>query len=287
MILEDCAIPRATAITFQRQLFPMEPEMRINRALFLSLACLALGSCSGGGDESDAGADNACNALGVKVFGGEGCGNGNGPLAAIVTQDISGTFQLCSGTLVSPNQILTAGHCYDSGVIDAAVAVAGEIFQVTNAERHPRYNGSQPGAPFDLGVLTLNRESRVTPVPIFVSQKVEVGEQFTVFGYGSDEEGETGLDEGRDEILKAANMIASENAETVFLGDFDTLRTSVCTGDSGGPAIQVVNGVSGVVGVTSFDIAGCGSGSSSGFGAVAASENQSFLRKAAPRASFR
>lgn len=256
----------------------------MGRNCALLLVVLLFG-CGGEDNPAELGREGACNTLGLKIVGGEGCRAAGSPIAAILVDRGGGVFQLCSGTLITGNQLLTAAHCFEPPIREAAAAVGFDVYQISTWITHPAFAGEGAIAPSDLAVVTLNRSVNVSPVSIVGSRSIQPGELITVFGYGTDEKGRTALDEKREETLKAGNMLVSDSLAGVFLAEFNATRSAVCSGDSGGPAVQIVNGVAGVVGVTSFDIAGCGRNSKSGF--VAVSSNLDFLRTAAPQAQFR
>jgi len=262
------------------------------RVIALLVAALSAGSllssCGSGGD-SDEATSGACNTLGLKVINGESCSIDRSPVTVVLTENPNGVVALCSGTLISPTKVLTAAHCYRSNTVDSAVAVGRNVYGVSKAVRHPDYDANSPlgVSAFDIAVLTLDATSAVTPVPILSSDRVSSGELYTIFGFGADEKGRDALDRDRDDRLKSANMIVSATSENLFFGNFDALGATICKGDSGGPAIQVVNGTGSIVGVSSFDVAGCGRGSTSGFGTVASARNLAFIKKEAPEATYR
>jgi hypothetical protein len=241
--------------------------------------------CGGGNDSGDLGREGACNTLGLKIVGGEGCRASGSPIAAILVDRGGGVLQLCSGSLITSSQLLSAAHCFSGTVVEAAAAIGTGVFPIESWVIHPDFQRGGEFAPFDLAVVKLSGTVDVDTIPIIASRNVGVGELITAFGYGSDEKGRTALDEEREETLKAGNMIVSDSLSGVFLAAFNSTGSAVCSGDSGGPAIQVVDGSPGIVGVTSFDIAGCGRNSRSGF--VSIPINLPFLQTAAPTAQFR
>lgn len=266
----------------------------MRQCYLVAVLIFILGCGSGGGDDEEgsdvSGALGACDTLGLKIVGGEICGKfAAAPIAVIVTQDKAGEFFLCSGTLITPTQVLTAAHCFNSDIVNAGVELGGNSYGVTLAAVNRRFNPNAPSgaSPYDLSVITLNGTSALKTLPLITSRSVNVGEKFTVFGYGVDENDEPGLTEDGAERLKSANMVISRKTSTTFFGDFDSTNATICSGDSGGPAVQLIGGEAGVAGVTSFNIDGCSSGSTAGFGALSNATNSDFVRRTAPGATFR
>jgi len=77
-------------------------------------------------------------------------------------------------------------------------------------------------------------------------------------------------------------MTVSEMVPGLFAASYDTTGTSICQGDSGGPVTETLNGVTGIVGVTSFTYKGCQEGSGSGFVHIQYAELYGFIRAYAP-----
>lgn len=94
----------------------------------------------------------------------------------------------------------------------------------------------------------------IRPVPIILSDGLEIGDGVTIFGYGKNEESVT-IPQAED--FKAGYMEVAEVEGWQFGVRFDDTGSASCFGDEGGPATQVVEGVTGIVGVSSFGILGC------------------------------
>ena len=243
---------------------------------------LALVSCGGGGG---GGAGNPCSDLNLKVTGGTQCKFERSPVVAILSLNSDGSVGLCTGTMVTVNDVLTAAHCFKPNLIDVTVFVDQTAFQITNGAIHPGYNG-QVGSPFDLAMLTIEGVLDIGPVPLILSDLSLVDEQITVYGYGSDEEGLSGLQEGPS-AFKAGRMGIARMSPGLFDADFDETGSAICQGDSGGPATQTINGITGIVGVTSFTVGGCTSGSVSGFVNIQYPEIHGFITGYAPDVAIR
>jgi len=187
--------------------------------------------------------------------------------------------------MVTTNDALTAAHCaaVSQSPGGAAVFADGQLFSIVGGINHPRYDGSTT-SPYDVAMITVNGVLDIGPVPLLVSDPLMLGERITIFGYGKNE-AYTGVPQASD--FRAGFMEISVIDSRQFAAFFDSTGSAICQGDSGGPATQTVNGVTAVVGVTSFTILGCEEGSASGFINIQNPEIYNFVRGYAPDVSLR
>lgn len=192
----------------------------------------------------------------------------------------------CSGSVIAPTKVLTAGHCVDGfNVANLQVivgrptlrdAAVGQTIGVVSGRVHPDFE--QTGL-HDVAVLNLAQPTSVTPVPLATPAQnaatTGVGAQLQVAGYGATNPFGTHLsgflksttEQSRTDnrCLKAytrdlfapESMICALGAKKKKPGRFK-IHTSACSGDSGGPL--VANTATGPVevGTVSFGGALCG-----------------------------
>lgn len=247
-----------------------------------SLLVLTLPGCGGGGgggDDSNS-SDDPCSSLNPKITNGKVCSNeDSSPVALLALFDSRDQiYGICSGTLISKNKILTAAHCMEetAGVI---ALIAGEQLIVEAAVSNPLYNG-QAGSPFDIAVLTLEANSRATPVAILGSDLPRVSESITIYGYG---ETETHSDT-EDLNLRAAFMRIQSLENGNIIAAYNSTGSSTCLGDSGGPAVIQRGDEFVIAAVATAVSAGnnCENGSIAIFASVSTELNFSFITNNVP-----
>ena len=162
----------------------------------------------------------------------------------------------CTGTVIAPRAVLTAGHCLaprDPTQMEVFFgddyAAGGQSVAVTEGFLHPDYYMNDArGAPMnDVAVLLLAADAPEPPLPWQQAPLPEMwGEGVTLVGYGVTAAGTTdGLGVRR---KVGQTIIALDETFYYYSGTDD----GTCQGDSGGPMLLDVGGVLVVIGVTSF-----------------------------------
>ena len=98
---------------------------------FLALALLvSLVACTKGGDDDDdddssGPRTNACSVLGLnaRIINGTECSTSNSPVVELEMVDTFGQVALCSGTMITKDDVLFAAHCLPAGPFSASADI--------------------------------------------------------------------------------------------------------------------------------------------------------------------
>jgi secreted trypsin-like serine protease len=244
-------------------------EMRCPRALLIiGLITVLLGSvpllggCGGGGrdsgDSSDGGA--ACESIGfaasLKVAGGEQCiANSSSDSSSIVKltiETLTGEVATCTGTVISPNAVLTAGHCFilfDSPRVTITAVVRGNKVDIPAARVtvHPGFSISSERVLFnDVAIVKAASAIPVPALPILLSRAPEVGEESVVAGYGQTENNGSAVSD-----VVAGEAVIRLVTDNHLRIDYQSGESHPCKGDSGGALLVYQADGLAVVGVVS------------------------------------
>ena len=157
----------------------------------------------------------------------------------------------CTGTLIAPNVVLTAGHCARVATrvfFGHDVTKPGIVVQVKSQHRHPDYrrNGKQN----DLMVLILNQPvTNIAPRPLAEKSMIDEATDGRVVGFGNtDPLGSRGYGIKRMVDVPIASPACAGTSDgepdstaygcdagLEFFAGKPLLAKDSCTGDSGGP----------------------------------------------------
>lgn len=183
------------------------------------------------------------------IVGGKTTAEGRYPY--VVTLKKRRKKHQCGGTLIAPNMVLTAAHCFgirtvvigDHNITDTSGVE--EAFKVRKRIRHPQYNRTTKE--FDAMILVLNgRSSHPTVKLNSDSDYPAVSESTTAIGWGATAKNGTQKAEELQEVSLTL-MSNTKCDEKYHLNITDAIMcttdkdgafdSDACKGDSGGPLI--------------------------------------------------
>lgn len=219
-----------------------------------------------------------------RIVGGAAVPNGKYPfVTALLDKGYGNAYdrQLCGGTLIDSDKVLTAAHCV-SGVDARNLQTAtgrtvldsgqGQVRNVSDLVVHPRFDAAVGTYEYDAAVITLKRPvSNIQPVALATGAQDNLeraGLSATIAGWGNTEKqpasGFGDIDYPNRMQEAQVPLVADAEASQSYPNYVSALMVAAgkvgkdsCQGDSGGPMFaQTPNGPT-QIGITSFGT-GCG-----------------------------
>ena len=240
--------------------------MFVRAALLVSAAC-SIAACGSQGSAS------AVKQVSAAISGGEPDSVDSNVFILVSHRKTEGVA-LCSASLIAPNLLLTARHCVADttseqvtcGVTTAGTPFPANTFFAANAQsvdqvtKDGAFSVSSVSVPtqgsdicgFDLALVTLSTSvpaSVATPLIPRIDRKVTLGEAYAAVGYGQDLPGDAGIAgagarRGRSGLkVECAPGSCGVGVQADEFGG----NEGICSGDSGGPALDADGKVVGVV----------------------------------------
>jgi MYXO-CTERM domain-containing protein len=158
---------------------------------------------------------------------------------------VGGDIRHCSGTLVAPDQVVTAAHCltdvagYDPTAYEVITGVdyydfSGDIYEVESVDINAAFSPSCKWCGHDIGVVWLEKPVEgIVPLGVSAGEfDVSVGDRLTYVGYGKTSATGSAEPRRRKMVLPTTHI----TSQLLYAEDPDGEK-SVCFGDSGGAAI--------------------------------------------------
>jgi hypothetical protein len=142
----------------------------------------------------------------------------------------------CSGTLLAPRVVLTAGHCLQLEA-PITVTVGGDVIPVKETRLHPKFDLS--GLSHDVAIVFLTADARAPAATLGASPRVD--DRVRAVGFGVQQP--NGVE--REAVKRTGFQRVDDVADSRFRGRPDP--SSPCTRDSGGAFFDEHGALVGVI----------------------------------------
>jgi len=172
---------------------------------------------------------------------------------------------LCTGTALARDLVLTAGHCVAPAATYRVLLpdIQPPGLTIRNIAVHPRYNPKDYASgrvTADVALIKLEQPlpANIVPAALAPATPVAPGDRFIIAGYGTTSFGsDAGIGLPRAAALVATGKPGSLQIRLVDPATRDRRAgLGACTGDSGGPAFVESAGAFATIGVVSWTTGG-------------------------------
>jgi hypothetical protein len=201
----------------------------------------------------------------VPIIGGTTDSADPSVLALFAAQPGANQGSLCTASVIAPTVLLTAAHCVSASEVGEGAQFVGltgndldsdigSQLAVRATYPNPLWDGNDLQGGHDQGIVILAAPVTTPPLPINRRSLSSTGQSVRLIGYGlSDESAQTGAGVKR----QVTTSIVGLTSTMIHIGD-DSRAT--CEGDSGGPALMMIDGAETIVGTTSYGLVDCSDG---------------------------
>lgn len=222
----------------------------------------------------------------LQMLGGSGVPQGSLPFLAKIEARASGLLYSCTGTVIAPRAVLTAGHCaFDAFgkplpasayTVTIGTSVVAPLADQDPAAEHLPVSSVQPYGSStttlhgDVAILHLAVATSAQPVALASpaeAARYGAGTAMTIAGWGKTSDAGTpspALRQGAEAVRSNAVCLARNayfDPRFQLCAQAPTGGASICSGDSGGPALAATTTGWVEIGVVSYHVGErCGSG---------------------------
>ena len=256
-----------------------ESSMYLCRPLLIhtALAMLVVGCGGGPGDELSVSGSS-------RIINGTAADPAQSPqIVEVILLKNGLEAARCTGTIISSDAVLTAGHCVLTGEDEVLVRTAAGTTSAEQVLRHPEYREEPALSAIFNDVAVLRTAPLGLPgLAIIAASGPAAGETIATYGFGLDGQGHYGT-------LRSAQIeIAIVTDNHIFSVPFSSHGANPCLGDSGAPAVlarHTQDGAfeTGIVGVVSTGtVQNCAEGDTTLFTNLQNTAVLEFVTAAAP-----
>lgn len=165
---------------------------------------------------------------------------------------------VCSGVLIDKDLLLTAAHCISEEKVTNEIYFGGNfskpmkapVRQIDRHRTHPDWNQINAYGDLALAHFEGGLPEGYTPIAVATRLLVKEGDSVDLAGYGTSKPSRVGTGSGK--LRKTSVTIKDIQDGEPFLLLDQSKGHGACYGDSGGPAMAMINNVLTLLGIASY-----------------------------------